>query len=400
MAYAGSLVTEPGYDAAMRLLYEPNADFPPIPEAPTKDDAQAALFALREVFEDFPCETESDRMVLVAATITLVCRAAIAGPVPAFAVSANVKGSGKSMAAGIACLIATGRMRQEQGWPAEEAELEKALDTAAIEGRAYVFFDNLEAPFAGPVLCSYLTSTVVRPRDFGKKRSIVCPWRGVIFATGNNLRLGRDIDRRTVVSHFLAQEEKPYLRDETSFKHHPLEQWVAGERPRLVVAVLTLVRAWILAGRPRGSQPTLGSFESWSRFVPDCIEWAGGTNPLARTIERSDEQVSDEDVALRVLLSALQRLAPDGNGLRVRDLVSLLYPAGKPPASDGPPDGYEDLRDALESVVTKKNVKGVPDAQALGTWMRARRNQRRDGMTLVATLDRKGIARWSAPASK
>jgi len=388
----GSLVTEPGYDPDMRLLYEPNAEFPPIPEAPTRDDAMDALMALREVFENFPCETECDRMVLVAATITLVCRAAITGPVPAFAASANIKGSGKSKALGMACLIATGREGHGQGWPVEEAELEKSLDTAAIEGRPYIFFDNLEAPFAGPVLCSYLTSTVVRPRDFGRKRSILCPWRGVVFATGNNLRLGRDMDRRTVMCHLLSHDEKPHLRDEKQFKHHPLEDWVRKNRPRLVVAVLTLARAWILAGRPKGTQPTLGSFEGWSRFVPDCIEWANGVNPLERTIERGDENASEDDMAFGAVLSGLAVLTKGVEGLRARAIIDLLYPDGK--AGQG--DGYGELREALEGVVRKKNVKGVPESKALGEWLGARKNQQRGGIVLLCSKDRKDISLWSA----
>lgn len=392
----GTLVTERGYDVDMRLLYEPNAEFPPIPKAPTRDDANAALFAIREVFENFPCETECDRMVLVAAAITLLCRAAIQGAVPGFVVSANSKGTGKTKALGAVCLLGTGRAASTKGWPVEEAELEKALDTAAIESAAYVFFDNLEAPFAGAVLCNYLTATVVQPRDFGRKRSITVPWRGLLLATGNNLQLGRDVDRRVLQCHLLVEHERPWLRPETDFRHHPLEPWILEERPRLVVAVLTLVRAWIRAGRPRGSQPTLGSFEAWSRFVPDAIEWAGGANPLERSVSSPEEGETDEDKAFRIVLKGMRRLDPDGHGLTAKDIRKRLYPGDKPPGADVPPDGFDDLREALETAVAKKNIRGVPDGHGLGLWLRGRKNQRRGSLKLVAVGAHDNVAKWAA----
>lgn len=395
----GSLVVVPGYDESMRLLYWPNSAFPAIPEHPTKEDAMDALTALREVWENFPCESEADRSILIAAVITMVCRAAIAGPVPAFAVSANIKGSGKTKALSMACLIATGRDGATKAWPAEEAELEKLLDTAAIEGASYVFLDDLDAPFGGAALRTYLTSTVVQPRDFGRKRSMVCPWRGVILTTGNNLQLGRDIDRRTVVCRMLSDDEKPYvMTDEQAakrFAHYPLEPWVAANRPRLVCAALTLVRAWILAGRPRGSQPALGSFEAWSRLVPDCIEWAGGANPLERAIESAGENENEEDKAFAAVLRGVQRLDPQCSGLKAKSILGLLYPGGAPPkAGEGPPDGFDDLRDAIESVVKRKSSKGVPDGSGLSYWLRSRRNQRKSGLALECRKDRDDIAYW------
>jgi putative DNA primase/helicase len=392
----GSLVTEPGYDEAMRVLFVPNAEFPTIPEAPEQADASAALFAIREVFENFPCETECDRMILVAAVITLLCRAAIQGAVPGFVVTANSKGTGKTKALGAVCLLGTGRDASTKGWPVEEAELEKALDTAAIEGAPYVFFDNLEAPFAGAVLCNYLTATTVQPRDFGRKRTITAPWRGLLLATGNNLQLGRDVDRRVLQCHLLVEEERPWLRPETAFRHHPLEPWILAERPRLVVAVLTLVRAWILAGRPRGSQPTLGSFEAWSRFVPDAIEWAGGANPLERSVVAPEEGETEEDKAFRVVLKGLRRLDPDGLGLTARDLRKRLYPGDRAPGADVPPDGFDDLRDALEAAVPKKSHRGVPESHGLGLWLRGRKNQRRGDLKLVAVGAHDNVQRWAA----
>lgn len=391
----GSLVDTPGYDGQLRVLYQPNAEFPEIPEAPTQQDAIDALVALREVFQDFPCETESDRMILVASVITMVCRAAIPGPVPAFGISANTSGTGKSMAVEMATLIATGRAGEGKGWPIDEVELGNQLDSAAIESSPVLWFDNLDKPFGGAILCSYLTFSTARPRDFGRKRTVLCPWRTVIFGTGNNLQLGRDMHRRTLVCHMLNDRENPHLirDDEKRFTHYPLEPWVRENRPRLVAAVLTLVRAWILAKRPRGTQPALGAFDAWSRFVPDCIEWAGSaeSNPLARAVKPGAEDANDEDVAFSQFLSGLKMLAKDSAGLKARDIVSVLYPDGAP----GKGDGYDELREAIEGITRKKNIKGVPEAHALGTWLRARKNQRRHGLVLIGTTDRKDITLWS-----
>lgn len=60
------------------------------------------------------------------------------------------------------------------------------------------------------------------------------------------------------------------------FKHDPLLKWAEVERAQIVAGCLTLVRAWIVAGRPTpADSPVLGSFEAWSRTLAGILDVAG-----------------------------------------------------------------------------------------------------------------------------
>ena len=72
----GSLLTQPGYDPPTRLLLVEPPLMPPIPDAPTKDDALRALSLLRGLLGEFPLVGEVDRAVALSAFITPVVRGA------------------------------------------------------------------------------------------------------------------------------------------------------------------------------------------------------------------------------------------------------------------------------------------------------------------------------------
>ena len=62
----GTILSQPGYDLTTRLYYEPNRDYPVIPEQPTKDELEAALKILKEPFQDFPFRDEHHRSAAIA----------------------------------------------------------------------------------------------------------------------------------------------------------------------------------------------------------------------------------------------------------------------------------------------------------------------------------------------
>jgi hypothetical protein len=215
------------------------------------------------------------------------------------------------------------------------------------------------------------------------------------MATGNNLRLGRDIDRRMVMNRILSRHERPFLRPASDFAHAPLDAWTLEHHPRLLVAALTMVRAWMLAKRPVGTCPTYGSFEAWSRLVPDVLEWAGAENPLKRAVEAPEENETDEDRALRTMLRDLDRLDSSGAGLKTTDIVKLLYPMGRPPRrDDGPPDGFDELREAIESVVRGRTPSGAPQGNPLGKWLTRQEHRAFGGVWLHQECGHNHAMRW------
>ena len=309
----GSLVDEPGHDAVTGLSYTPNAIFPKIPKTPTQADAREALSSLEEAWCDFPFATEADRVVPVAALLTLLARGAIDGNIPAFLFDANVRAAGKTRVVDQFALIATGRPFAKSTFPNTEEELEKKLAACALRNARIVGFDNISqgTPFGGTPLNKVLTcGGSVSFRILGKSEEPEIDWNAMVCATGNNVEIVGDLGRRVLLCRLRSPYERPELRKQVEFRHPDLQEWTERERPRLVVSGLTLLRAWWCAGCP-DSVGSIGSFESWTRIVPNALIYAGAPDVTACLASKHDEhEDSDPDTAaLRCLIEAWPQLA-------------------------------------------------------------------------------------------
>jgi hypothetical protein len=93
------------------------------------------------------------------------------------------------------------------------------------------------------------------------------PNTGTWLATGNNVELSDEVNRRTVLVRLDAQIESPEER--TGFKH-PLPEWAIQHRSELVSACLSIINRWIQEGMPWG-QATLGRFEDWAGIMSGVL---------------------------------------------------------------------------------------------------------------------------------
>src|SRR5262249_31974647 len=87
--------------------------------------------------------------------------------------------------------------------------------------------------------------------------------------------------------------------------HLDLRAHVRANRPRLLTAALTCLRAYCHAGRPDMKLKPWGSFEGWSNLVRQCVVWLGQPDPGA-TREEVRKTADQEAVALATLLQTLQ----------------------------------------------------------------------------------------------
>lgn len=391
----GTLIDVSGYDPATGYLYAPQRVFPSVRPCPTIEDARAALAALAEPWADFPFRSDADRYVPVAALLTLVARPAIRGACPAFAFDASTKGSGKTLLARSVTTLAHGREAALVSWPSDESELEKMLGAYALRGAGVIVFDNITTAFRGGPLDKVLTcADRVELRILGQSAVPSLSWRATVFVTGNNLVIAGDTTRRTLVSRLEPDCERPEERTEFTINSE-LTQWCRAHHPRLVVAALTLLRAYVLARESDPScAPTLpgwGSFEAWRDLVASALAWAGAPDVMATrpTIAGDDD---DDTAALRVLIGALPRLAPDG--CTVRFMLGTLYPADRM-RGDAEPDSYDDLRAALETLAPPQRPGVPPAAQRLGTAIGKYRRRVVGGRYLDRDTEHGGAARWS-----
>lgn len=389
----GTVLQKPGYDRATGILYWPSQAYLPVPDQPTLDDARVALGELLDVVCDFPFAQPANRTAWVAGLLTMFARSAIDGCTPLFAIDATTPGTGKSRLIDAAVRIAHRTDAARTSMPEEDEEMRKRITSLVLEGDPAVCLDNIKKKIAFPSLDAVLTSTVWKDRELGKNGTVQAPHTTVWWATGNNLTLGGDLARRTLHVRLQSKVERP--EDRTGFKHDPLLAWVSAERPRLVCAALTLLRAFMLAGAPY-SGPVWGSFEEWSRIVPAAIVWAGGDDPLAARSLSSD--IGDEDTAvLTVLLEGLCRLLGNSGRLTARDILVALYPT-REHGEHSPPDGYDDVRDVITSATRGQQGK-MPEVAKFGYLLRSYRGRIHKGLCLEGGLNRAGTTVWEIIAT-
>ncbi|WP_052120223.1 CHC2 zinc finger domain-containing protein [Inquilinus limosus] len=285
----GSVLSEPGYDPITRVFYAPDSRLrmPALPERPSQEDAVAALDLLKDLLIEFPFVSPVDRAVALSGILTAVCRPAM--PVaPMHAIKASTAGSGKTYLVDVASITATGQRCPVITMGKVEEETEKRLGALLMAGVPIISLDNCNGEMGGDMLCQMVERPMVRARILGRSEAPEIEVRSTCFATGNNLQLRGDMTRRAVVCNLDAGVERPELR---TFTFKPAEV-VSADRGKYVAAALTVVRAYLVAGRP-GKLPAIGSYEVWSDMIRSALVWLGEADPVA-----SMEKARDEDPQL------------------------------------------------------------------------------------------------------
>ena len=272
---AGVLLTEPGYHADARLLYQPVPGFqlPAIPERPTAEDIAAARqLILDDFLGEFPFTSLAERAHAVSLLLLGFLRAMIDGPTPLHLIEKPTAGTGATlMVDGIATIL-TGSGAGVMTEGTDEEEWRKRITAKLRQIPTLVLIDNLKRQLEASALAAALTAPFWEDRILGISEITRLPIRCLWIATGNNPTFSNEMARRLVRIRLDARVDQPWQR--SGFRHPDLMVWVRANRARLVAACLTLCRAWIAAGRPRGTR-SIGSYESWSQTMGGVLEVAG-----------------------------------------------------------------------------------------------------------------------------
>ncbi|MGA8694033.1 MAG: hypothetical protein WB689_09320, partial [Xanthobacteraceae bacterium] len=195
----GSICETPGYDPASELLFKPGRQsFTSIPPSPSKTDAIAALKALELLIGSFPFVTAADRSVALSALLTILDRRCMA-TAPLHAFTSPTAGTGKSLLVDVAAILATGRLMPVIAQGHSEEELEKRLGAALLAGDTAISIDNCDRVLESAFLCQVLTQPRLNIRLLGFSKNVETPVNAMVFATGNNLTIGGDAIRRTLL---------------------------------------------------------------------------------------------------------------------------------------------------------------------------------------------------------
>jgi len=384
----GSVIQKGGYDAATGYLYLPSAEYPSVPDRPTHGDALHARDELLEVVHDFPFASDAHRSAWLAFTLTLFARPAIDGCVPLGAIDATTRGTGKSRLVDATAILATGREATRTPMPQDDEECRKRITALTVEGELLACIDNVASTLDFPSLDAALTARVWKDRMLGKNATVTAPNLMVWAVTGNNLAFGADTARRTLHIRLESPLENP--EDRSDFRHADLLAWVRAERPRLVRAALTILRAYVVAEMPDQGAKPWGSFEAWSRLVANAVRWIGMADPQATRLEL-EATADTTKSALVAMLEGWARLAP-AEGLTAKGAISALYSSERL-RGQAPPDEFDDLREAIEALCPPAPGK-PPSPAKLGYQLRHFRRRIIGGRMLDSIADRTGVARW------
>ena len=390
----GSVLDKPGYDEPSGLIYEPNCEFPPIPRLITQNNARRAVAEVFEVVADFPFAVIGEdggathRAAWLASVLTPLARHAIDGPCPLFFIDANTSGAGKSKLVDIVATLATGRGAARTAFPDSDEEMRKQIISIALEGDRLILIDNVAtgAALGGPSLDMVLTGTTIKGRVLGKSEMTrELPIYTVWYATGNNLGLRGDMLRRVVPFRLESPYERPEERTDFRIKGDLIKH-VEANRARLVVALLTILRGFFLAGKPQAALTPM-DYPAWSSVVRQAVYWASGFDPC----ETRRELIEDdpETNQIKAVVIGWAELPKSGIGLTAAAALKIL----------NDPDHehrFETLRNAL---MDWSRDGDLPGPKIIGKRLKQIKGRIIEGKSIKARIY-KGTQSWYVSDSK
>jgi Bifunctional DNA primase/polymerase, N-terminal len=328
----GTILDVPGYDAASGLYYDPgHAVFPKVPENPTRADALAALEVLKQPLADFPFADEDgqagvSRSVALALLLTAVCRRSL--PIcPMFGIDANLAQSGKTELGQVAAIMMTGRRTAVRTWPHDEYQRKAELAGAFEAGDSVIMYDNINGDSTaveGDAICAATTEASFKARRLGSNSGedeIHAPTNALLIGNGNKLTFAGDMTE----SRALKCDLRPALKlQERTFTHWPLDAYVMANRPKLVAAALTILRAGIVAQDKKAGKTF--RFRLWRSWVADTLVWLGEADPVrsaARTVA-NDPVREGQAAVVRAWIERLGADEPDSKGRSTAEVLNTF----------------------------------------------------------------------------
>jgi putative DNA primase/helicase len=374
----GSVVQSNGYDETTGIYVRLDAPYPTVPDQPTHSEAIQALAELRMPFRGFPFVSSIDETVALSGILTGLVGSMLPAK-PAIGVNSYVAATGKTLLINTISMIVTGARLSQVTEGSTAAEKEKRVDSLLLDGHPLLGIDNISGSFGDDKLCTAVTSPVVAVRPLGRSE-IARVRTPQLFLNGNNLQPKGDFARRMLFVDLDAGVDDPSKRE---FDFHADAEALA-DRPRLVTAALTILRAYHVAGRPKSGLPPVGSFEAWGRWIRDALVWVGQPD-IAVSINRVRNR-DPERIALLSILTGWQNILGTQK-LRTVEVIAQAAEAARDPQRAEAADFLE----ALSSVAGE--LDGSISPVRLGTYLGRSTRRNVAGRRLEQSV-RDGNNRW------
>jgi len=393
----GSILDRPGHDEASGLLFYSEHPNPPrVPVKPSIKDALDALKFLWAPLALFPLVDAVANGVALHGILSAALRASLP-TAPGVGFDAPAAGSGKTLLARCIGIVAMGSEPSILPPADTDEETRKRLFAVLREGQRVVLWDNVREPLGSASLDAFLTAPTFSDRVLGSSETVTLPNRALFIATGNNLRMTSDTCRRVLTARIDAQSETPYARD---FSFDPA-QMLQSDRLGYVVAALTIVRAYIAAGRPKVAKGRTASFEHWDDLVRQPICWLAQHVDSAKAPEAGDVAAEGLPMLADPMEAAARAFEQDPETTKLRALAEAWFAAfGQEQTTVGGAIRRGDT-DALLAMAMDDiaGQGGKVNSRMLGRWIERMQGRIVDGKRFVRVGHRAGLLHWAVIAT-
>lgn len=396
LRHDGSILSEPGYDDRTGLFLESHVALPAISDAPTQEEAAAALAIMKGLLVEFPFVFNEEEFatntqmqskdknpslsVALSSILTVIARGMI-DVAPAHGARAPSPGTGKSYLSDVAAAIALGQRCPVISVSADnDGETEKRIITMAMSGEPIISLDNVNGVLGGDTLCQLIERPTCNLRILGKTERMKIENRVCVFFNGNNVRTLGDMNRRVIISDLDRKMENPETYE---FQGDPVRE-VLADRGKYIAAAMTIIKAYIAAGKPKQNVKPLNSFEEWSQMIRSPLIWLGEADPCD-TIKAAKAEDPQAQAAIEFIAAAKPHMNGQYRALKSGEIAKL---ASEGNSAFGGGD-WNPAHPELHAILSDLGRGRIPTGKRIGDWLRTFKNRIYDGLRVVSIEDKK-----------
>ena len=247
-----------------------------VPLNPTCEQLSASLgLIFGELLVDFPFDSDASRVHALLLLLAPIIRHLVPGPVPIIGISKPRPGSGAGLLLSLQALISIGSDLTVCSPGRSDSSVRKLITACLLDLPRVLVLDNVHHALNSAPLAVVVTTGVWQDRVLTRSKVVRLSTSAVTWVVaGNDLELSPELSRRTLPIVIDPGVPDPQLRRD--FRHADLKGWALEHLAELRAALMTLVQAWLTAGRPVPEELTLlGSFEEFSRIAGGILAHAG-----------------------------------------------------------------------------------------------------------------------------
>lgn len=397
----GTVQEAPGYDSDTKTYYAPipGLTMPKVSASPSRLEIEKAKrLIMEDVFGEFnfrtdgvdwsgkPVSASRVHAMVLACQHAMISQMSVMAIRPPFLGQAGSPGSGKSLSIRCGIVISTGQLPDEMGTcrADNEEEWTKQISRCLRSAPPAVLIDNVRgSQLDSASIDKLFTGPQFSARGMHTLDSVILDNNKIWCATSNNAVFKEDTARRFVYINL----DKPLSKNEKTYRKENLLDWCLDNAGELAWAVRTIVRGWVVAGRPKwrkfrpanavddgapkGGMP---SYEEWSSYMGGLMDWLGLEGFLTNYREAADESNSEghEDDKMFV---AMARKFGHNQFFRPGQLQDLLTYQAEWGTDYRLPHIFANQADPAEA---RRSV-----SKQLSRWLQAHKHQERHGIRLL-----------------